>query len=156
LDQATLSEFERSDNVIEGQVCVLLADDDPDYLWLLQTHLQIRGYKVLIARDGIGALDKAATKEPDLLILDVQMPGIDGCTVCQRIREFSSVPVILLSGLSTPAAVVRGLDAGADHYMTKPVSIEELLSRMGALLQRTERRPQPAIAPQRKRAELAF
>jgi DNA-binding response OmpR family regulator len=142
--------------VTDGQVRVLLADDDPDYLWLLQTHLQIRDYKVLVARDGTGALEKATTKRFDLLILDVQMPGIDGCTVCQRIREFSNVPIILLSGLSTPAAIVRGLDAGADDYLTKPVSIEELLSRMGALLQRAARPPKPTIAPQRERAEMAF
>ena len=140
----------------EGQVCVLLADDDPDYLWLLQTHLQLRGYKVLVTRDGVGALEKAATKGLDLLILDVQMPGIDGCTVCQRVREFSSVPVILLSGLSTPAAIVRGLDAGADDYMTKPVSIEELLSRMDALLQRAARPKRPEIARQRERPEMVF
>ena len=140
----------------EGQVCVLLADDDPDYLWLLQTHLQFRGYKVLVTRDGVGALEKAATKGLDLLILDVQMPGIDGCTVCQRVREFSSVPVILLSGLSTPAAIVRGLDAGADDYMTKPVSIEELLSRMDALLQRAARPKRPEIARQRERPEMVF
>jgi len=142
--------------VTEGQVCVLLVDDDPDYLWLLQTHLQLRGYKVLVTRDGVGALEKAATKGLDLLILDVQMPGIDGCTVCQRVREFSSVPVILLSGLSTPAAIVRGLDAGADDYMTKPVSIEELLSRMDALLQRAARPKRPEIARQRERPEMVF
>jgi DNA-binding response OmpR family regulator len=144
----------RRENVTETQACVLLADDDPDYLWLLQTHLQIRGYEVLVARDGVGALEKAATKRLDLLILDVQMPGIDGCTVCQRIREFSSVPVILLSGLSTPAAIVRGLDAGADDYMTKPVSIKELVSRVGALLQRPARPERSKIASQREPAAL--
>jgi DNA-binding response OmpR family regulator len=163
--------------VTENRACVLLADDDPDYLWLLQAHLQIRGYKVLVAQDGTGALEKAATKELNLLILDVQMPGIDGCAVCQRIRllildvqmpgidgcavcqrirEFSNVPVILLSGLSTPAAVVRGLDAGADDYLTKPVSIEELVSRMGALLQRAARPKQPKIASQRETTALVY
>lgn len=121
----------------KDQPCILLVDDDPDYLWLLQAHLQRRGYKVLVVRDGDGALKEAASKEPDLVVLDVQMPGMDGYAVCQRIREFSSVPIILLSGLSAPAAIVRGLDAGADHYLTKPVRIDELLSRMGALLRRT-------------------
>jgi len=125
------------DNVEKDQACILLVDNDPDYLWLLHAHLQLKGYKVLVVRDGIGALEKAATQKPDLVVLDIQMPGMDGYTVCQRIREFSNVPIILLSGLSAPAAIVRGLDAGANHYMTKPVRINELLARMGALLRRT-------------------
>jgi len=123
--------------VEKDQACILLVDDDPDYLWLLHAHLQLKGYKVLVARDGIGAPEKAAAKEPDLVVLDIQTPGLDGYTVCQRIREFSSVPIILLSGLSAPAAIVQGLDAGADYYLTKPVRINELLSRIGALLRRT-------------------
>ena len=126
----------------EDQACILLVDDDPDYLWLLQSHLQIKGYEVLVVRDGIGALEEAAANEPDLVVLDVQMPGMDGYTVCQRIREFSGVPIILLSGQSAPAAVVRGLDAGADDYLTKPVRINELLARMGALLPRAALRTQ--------------
>jgi DNA-binding response OmpR family regulator len=129
----------------EEEACILLVDDDPDYLWLLQTHLQIRGCKVLVARSGAGALEVTATQEPDVVVLDVQMPGMDGYTVCRRIREFSSVPIILLSGLSAPAAMVRGLDAGADHYLTKPVSIDELLYRMGALLQRVAYSTQTAV-----------
>jgi DNA-binding response OmpR family regulator len=114
-----------------------LVDDDPDYLWLLQAHLQLKGYQVLVVRDGLGALEQVAERRPDLVVLDVQMPGLDGYTVCQRIREFSSVPIIMLSGLSAPAAIIRGLDAGADDYLTKPIHINELLSRMGALLRRT-------------------
>ena len=120
----------------EGELCILLVDDDPDYLWLLQTHLQIRGYQVLVARGGVSALEKVATQEPDLVVLDVQMPGLDGYSVCRRIREFSRVPIILLSGLSAPVAIVQGLDAGADHYLTKPVSIDELVHKMSALLHR--------------------
>jgi len=130
--------LERSDNVTEGQLCVLLADDDPDYLWLLQTHLQLRGYKVLAARDGTGALEKAATKEPDLLVLDVQMPDIDGCTVCQRIREFSSVPVILLPARGAQVDLVHGFEVGADDYLTKPFDVTELLMRVQAVLRRSK------------------
>jgi len=125
----------------EGKGCILLVDDDPDHLWLLQAHLQLKGYRVLVARDGSGALEHAVAGEPDLVVLDVEMPGLDGYTLCQRIREFSSVPVIMLSGLSVPAAMARGLDAGADAYMTKPVRVDELLFRASALLR------QAAISP---------
>jgi DNA-binding response OmpR family regulator len=128
--------------VQEGEVCVLLADDNPDYLWLLKKLLQLRGYKVLVAQDGINALETATTKEPDILVLDIQMPGIDGYTVCQRIREFSSVPVILMSALSAPAAIERGLAVGADDFLTKPVGIDKLLSKMSALLPRSASRTQ--------------
>jgi DNA-binding response OmpR family regulator len=130
--------------VSKGETRILLVDDDLDYLWLLHTHLRLKGYQVLIAANGPNALYEASTQAPSLVIMDVQMPGMDGYTVCQRIREFSNVPIILLSGLSAPAAIVRGLDAGADHYMTKPVHIEELLIKAGALLQRTDISAQPA------------
>lgn len=120
----------------KNEFCILLADDNPEYLWLMQSLLQIRGYKVLVASDGIGALETAAAKQPDLCVLDIQMPGLDGYTVCQRIREFSSAPVILLSALSAPTAINRGLDAGADDYLIKPIGIDKLTSRMNALLER--------------------
>jgi DNA-binding response OmpR family regulator len=111
-----------------------LVDDDPDYLWLLKTHLQLRGYKVLVAGNGLDALKQAAAQRPDILVIDVQMPGLDGYAVCERLREFSSAPVILVSGLPAPTALARSQNVGADRFLTKPVPIEELVSSVGALL----------------------
>lgn len=140
----------------EGEACILVVDDDPDYLWLLKNHLQSRGYKVLVAGDGFDALEQAAAQEPDILVLDVQMPGLDGYAVCERMREFSRVPIIMLSGLSAPAAIVRGLDAGADDYLTKPVRINELVSRVDALLRRAAFSSQPEIALTESRTQYSY
>jgi DNA-binding response OmpR family regulator len=142
--------------VTEDQACILLVDDDLDYLWLLKHHLQARGYKVLVAGDGFDALEQAAAQEPDILVLDVQMPGLDGYAVCERMREFSRVPIIMLSGLSAPAAIVRGLDAGADHYLTKPVRIDELVSRVDALLRRAAFSTQPEVALTESRTQYSY
>jgi DNA-binding response OmpR family regulator len=109
-------------------------DDDLDYLWLLQDDLQLRGYQVLVASDGVRALETVATEEPDLVVLDTQMPGLDGYTVCQYLREFSNIPVIMLSALSTPAAIIRGSAVGADDCVPKPAGIDQLAFRADALL----------------------
>jgi DNA-binding response OmpR family regulator len=92
---------------------------------------------VLVARDGQTAVELAAREEPDLIVLDIKMPGMDGCDVCQRIREFSTVPIIMLiTPTGSADKVIRGLYAGADHCMTKPFSVAELLARMRAVLRR--------------------
>jgi DNA-binding response OmpR family regulator len=152
----TPMQIERSYSVREDEACILLVDDDPDYLWLLKNHLQLRGYKVLAAGNGIDALEQAAAQKPDILVLDVQMPGLDGYTVCQRFREFSRVPVIMLSGLSAPTALVQGRDAGADDYLIKPVPIDELVSRVSALLRRDETSTQPEIAPAESQTQYSY
>jgi DNA-binding response OmpR family regulator len=117
---------------------VLVADDEARYIRALQINLEARGYTVIAARDGQTAVELAASEEPDLIILDVRMPNMDGYEACQRIREFSAVPIIMLTAMATEQDKVKGLDVGADDYVTKPFSAEELLARVRAAPRRTE------------------
>jgi DNA-binding response OmpR family regulator len=113
-----------------------LADDDPKMIRLLRKNLEQAGYRVVSASDGPGAIDLVENQEPDLLVLDVVMPGMDGCEVLTRLREFTWLPVIILSGKDDEADIVRGLEAGADDYVTKPFAPRELLARVSAVLRR--------------------
>ena len=115
---------------------ILVADDDPQLLRLVERNLELEGYSVLIARDGEQALELVAAHEPDLLLLDIMMPRMDGYTVCQRVREFSQVPILVVTARGQEQEKVRGLDLGADDYLSKPFSIEELLARVRAVLRR--------------------
>lgn len=115
---------------------ILIADDDPQLLRLMARNLQFEGYDVLTAEDGKQALDIAEMKKPDLLLLDVMMPKIDGFTVCQRVREFSTAPIIIVTARGNDQDKVRGLDLGADDYLTKPFNVDELLARARAVLRR--------------------
>ena len=134
---------------MKNQVRVLVVDDEPRYVQVAKVNLQIRGYQVLTAHDGQAALSLAVSQEPDLILLDVRMPGLDGYQVCERIREFSTVPIIMLTAMAEDADKVRGLDAGADDYLTKPFSIPELLARVRAVLRRVEvsGRPDAGASP---------
>jgi DNA-binding response OmpR family regulator len=122
----------------KGKIRVLVVDDEPRYIWAVQVNLEARGYEVLAAQDGQAALELAASEEPDLILLDIRMPGLDGYEVCGRIREFSAVPIIMLTALAEDTDKVKGLDIGADDYVTKPFSAEELLARIRAALRRVE------------------
>ncbi len=121
-----------------GQVRILVVDDEPGYVWTMQVNLEARGYEVLVARDGQTAVELAARGEPDLIILDIKMPGMNGYDACWRIREFSTVPIIMLTALAEDADKVEGLNMGADDYVTKPFSVDELLARVRAALRRVE------------------
>jgi DNA-binding response OmpR family regulator len=120
----------------EPKTHVLVVDDKPEYLWLLQIHLEEAGYEVSTTTDGQNALERAAAERPDLIILDVKMHGMDGYEVCQRIRQFSCVPIIMISAVGRVIDKIRGLDAGADQFVTKPFNADELLARVQALLRR--------------------
>ncbi len=115
---------------------VLTADDDPQLLRLVARNLELEDYQVLVASDGQQALEQIEQHAPDLVLLDVMMPRMDGFTVCQRVREFSAVPIIIVTARGQDQDKVRGLDLGADDYLTKPFSIEELLARVRAVLRR--------------------
>ncbi len=115
---------------------ILVVDDEPRYLRLLQANLEKEGYEVDQALDGEEALEKFASKPADLVLLDVILPRLDGFAVCQRIRQFSSVPVIMLTAKGTESDRVHGLDKGADDYLVKPFSVMELLARVRAVLRR--------------------
>jgi len=117
---------------------VLTADDDPQLLRLMTRNLQLEGYEVLAASDGQQALEQIEMKVPDLVLLDVMMPKLDGFTVCHKVREFSSVPIIIVTARGQDQDKIRGLDLGADDYLTKPFSVDELLARVRAVLRRAQ------------------
>jgi two-component system OmpR family response regulator len=126
---------------------LLVAEDERTILDLLCTSLRHADYEVLAARDGDEALDLARAHHPDVLILDVMMPGHDGFEVVSRLRaEGAGAPVLFLTARDTTEDKVRGLSAGGDDYVTKPFSLEEVHARVRALLRR--RRPYPALATQ--------
>lgn len=125
---------------------ILVVDDEPDIRDLLQYNLERDGFGVLLAKDGVDALDIAITEQPDLVILDVMMPRLDGIEVCRRIRRDASLrttPIIMLTARSEESDHVRGLDVGADSYLTKPISIPILLSQVRALIRQTNRVTEP-------------
>ncbi len=119
---------------------ILVVDDDPRYLRLVEINLITEGYKTETAINGQEAVEAVANKQPDLLLLDVMMPVMDGFTATERIRKFSNVPIIILTAKGEERDRVRGLDAGADDYIVKPFSAQELLARVRAVLRRAERK----------------
>jgi two-component system, OmpR family, response regulator len=123
---------------------ILVVDDEPAITDLLSTALRYMGYQVSTAATGFGALDAAATTSPDLVVLDVMLPDLDGFEVCRRLREGRDfVPVIFLSARDAEDDRVTGFVRGGDDYVTKPFSLEELTLRIGALLRRTRGAGQP-------------
>ena len=116
---------------------ILAVDDEPQILRALATNLRARGYEVELAQTGEAALATAARKHPDLVILDLGLPGIDGVEVIRGLRGWTSVPIIVLSVRDAERDKVAALDAGADDYVTKPFGMDELLARLRAALRRT-------------------
>lgn len=112
-------------------------DDDPNILSLLRRGLSFEGYQVATAADGVAALAVARDEVPDLVVLDVMMPGLDGLEVCRRLRAGADVPILMLTARDTVPDRVAGLDAGADDYLVKPFAFDELLARVRALLRRS-------------------
>lgn len=115
---------------------ILLVDDDPQLIKLVSANLKSIGYKVLLAKDTPSALELLEMELPDMIILDIMLPGIDGYELCQRIREFAEIPIIMLTAKVEDVDKVRGLKLGADDYITKPFNIQELLARIEAVLRR--------------------
>jgi DNA-binding response OmpR family regulator len=116
---------------------VLVVDDDVRMLRMMKRMLELEGFQVLIASGGEAALKTFEKESPELVLLDIMMPDMDGYTVCQRIREFSQVPIIIVSARGDDQEKVEGLDIGADDYVTKPFSASELAARVRALLRRS-------------------
>ncbi|HOV79963.1 MAG TPA: response regulator transcription factor [Bacillota bacterium] len=117
---------------------ILIVDDEPRLVRLVKVNLLASGYGVEAAADGKTAIEMVEASNYDLLILDIMLPGpFNGFEVCKRIREFSNIPVIMLTGRAREQDRIRGFDAGADDYLTKPFSVEELLCRVKAVLRRT-------------------
>jgi len=124
---------------------VLVVDDDPSLLRALRVALEHSGYEVVTAANGDQGLAETALRAPDVVVLDLGLPDLDGVTVCRRIREWSDVPIIVLSATVAELRKVAALDAGADDYVTKPFGMAELEARIRATLR--HRRPAPAEEP---------
>jgi len=117
---------------------ILIIEDDPAILKVLQRGLVYEGYVVDIATDGRTGLNLARDRHPDLVILDLMLPGMDGLEVCRRLRTSKSIPILVLTAKDAIQDRVQGLDAGADDYLVKPFNLDELLARIRALLRRTQ------------------
>lgn len=117
---------------------ILVVDDEPRYLRLLVANLQTKEYEVFTATDGEDALESFSANPVDLILLDVLLPRLDGFGVCQRIRQFSNVPIIMLTAKGEEQDRIKGLDVGADDYLVKPFSVMELLARVRAVLRRAQ------------------
>jgi DNA-binding response OmpR family regulator len=120
------------------QTRILVIEDDQPIRKFIRANLEARGFEVLTAVDGEEGLKLTELELPDLILLDIMMPRIDGFEVCHRIREWSKIPIIMLSARADEMDKVKCLDYGADDYMTKPFSLKELLSRVNAVLRRTQ------------------
>jgi DNA-binding response OmpR family regulator len=118
---------------------VLVVDDEPTVREVVSRYLELGGYRVAVAEDGPTALELAAELVPDLVVLDLMLPGMDGLEVCRRLRDISQVPILLLTARSAEGDRVVGLDLGADDYVVKPFSPRELMARVRALLRRHSR-----------------
>jgi DNA-binding response OmpR family regulator len=115
---------------------VLLIDDDPDMSVILRTLLRGHDFQIQSEHSGIDGIRFCRKNRPDVVILDLMMPETDGWEVCQQIRQFSSVPILILSAIGSPAEVSRALDSGADDYLIKPVHAGLLISRLRLLVRR--------------------
>jgi two-component system KDP operon response regulator KdpE len=121
----------------------LVVEDDPNIVDLIRSNLSVRGFDTVVSVDGIRALQLLETESPDIVLLDLMLPDVDGFELCRQIRERSSVAIIVVSARGGERDKVTALNMGADDYMTKPFSIEELLARITATLRRTR----PAMSP---------
>lgn len=117
---------------------VMVVDDDPGLVRLINLNLELEGYSVITANNGKAALQMIKDEQPALVLLDIMLPNMDGFQVCERIREFSDVPIIMITAKGGVEDVVRGLDIGADDYVIKPFSINELVARVKAVLHRAK------------------
>jgi DNA-binding response OmpR family regulator len=120
---------------------ILVVDDEPTLVAALRYNLEREGYRVVDCGDGETALALARSERPDLVVLDIMLPGLDGLEVCRRLRRESSVPILMLTAKGEEADRVVGLELGADDYVTKPFSMRELVARVRALLRRAEAAP---------------
>ncbi|WP_138414292.1 response regulator [Sinomonas gamaensis] len=122
---------------------VLVVEDEAQIARALQINLRVHGYEAVTVSSGEGALESAAATPPDIVVLDLGLPGMDGVAVIRRLREWTTVPIIVLSARHAAEDKVEALDAGADDYVTKPFGLEELLARLRAAARRGTVRPEP-------------
>jgi DNA-binding response OmpR family regulator len=123
------------------KITILVVDDDVQLLKIVTHNLEAEGYQVLTMRNGAQAVEVIERDTPDLVLLDVMLPRMDGFQVCQRVRTFSAVPIIMITARGRGQDKVRGLDLGADDYLTKPFRVDELQARVRAVLRRAQFTP---------------
>lgn len=133
--------------MVTDKSSILLVDDDPQLIRLVRANLESVGHRVLVAMEAAAALGLIEREQPDLIILDIMLPGIDGYELCRRIREFSSMPIIMLTAKVEDADKIKGLKLGADDYLTKPFSVPELLARIEAVLRRARPSAEAKVPP---------
>jgi two-component system KDP operon response regulator KdpE len=131
---------------------ILVVEDDPNIVDLIRSNLAVRGFEVIVSTDGMHGLQLLETEQPDLVLLDLTLPAVDGLELCRQLRERSSVGVIVVSARRGDQDKVSALNLGADDYMTKPFSIDELLARITATLRRTR----PSSAPDAPATRIAL
>lgn len=125
--------------MVKSKRRILIVDDEPRLVRLVREVLGAVGYEVLEAADGETGIEMVALEQPDLLLLDILLPrGMDGYEVCRRVREFSNLPIIMLTAKAREADMLEGFDVGADDYLTKPFSAKELIARVEAVLRRSK------------------
>ena len=123
---------------IEGKKTILIVDDEKPIVDILVYNLEKEGYNTLEANDGITAVDTAIGKKPDLILLDIMLPKMDGLTVCKKIRNMLDIPILMLTAKDEEIDKILGLELGADDYITKPFSVRELMARIKANLRKSE------------------
>jgi len=124
--------------MVSKKLSMLVIDDDASILCLLKRTLDLEGYRTFTANEGKSGLDLVDREMPDLIILDITMPGMDGYTICQHIREFSQVPIIMVTARGNEEEKIRGFECGADDYVTKPFFNRELVARVKSVLKRSQ------------------
>jgi len=125
---------------------ILVIEDEPQYRFLIQLNLEASGYSVVLAENARTGLARVADAVPDLVLLDLMLPDFDGIELCRQIRRFSGVPIVMLTARAERKDIISGLNAGADDYVTKPFSVDELLARIQANLRRREIDQEPPVA----------
>jgi len=126
------------EEINSGKKTVLVVDDEIAIVELLKHHLALEGYNVLEANDGITAVEIATQKRPDLILLDIMLPKLDGLSVCKRVKNIYNVPILMITAKDTEIDKILGLELGADDYVTKPFSTRELMARVKANLRKVE------------------
>ena len=127
-----------SEEMIEGAKTILIVDDEQPIVDILVYNLRKEGYNTIEASDGLTAVDIALEKKPDLILLDIMLPKLDGLSVCKRIKNSLNVPILMLTAKDGEIDKILGLELGADDYITKPFSVRELVARVKANLRKVE------------------
>jgi DNA-binding response OmpR family regulator len=140
----------------EPGATILVVDDEPRYVRWITVNLRAEGYRVLAAADGEAAVEVTAAERPDLVLLDIGLPRLDGLAACRQIREFSTVSIIMLTAKAAESDKVAGLDAGADDYLAKPFGPPELLARVRAALRRARYAEAPTSEPLFRHGDLTI